>query len=82
MIGSEELEARFWPMFSQVIGKPISSGHYDKAQLPEWDSLRHVELVFALEETFGVSVPRERIAELYSDTDTILGFLREHGSKS
>lgn len=71
------VEARFWPMLSQVMSKPISPGSYEKSQLPEWDSLRHVELVFALEETFGVSVPRDRIADLYSDTDTVLAFLRE-----
>ena len=57
-------EAKFWPMFSQVMGKPVSPGHYDKADLPEWDSLRHVELIFALEDSFGVAVPRDKIADL------------------
>lgn len=78
----DALEARFWPLFSQVMSKPISPGRHDKADLREWDSLRHVELVFALEETFGVAVPRDRIAELYSDTDTVLAFLREQGAGS
>ena len=78
----DAVEARFWPMFSQVMGKPVSPGSYDKAELPEWDSLRHVELVFALEETFGAVVPRDRIADLYSDTGSILDFLRDHSAVS
>lgn len=82
MSDPDTLEAAFWPVLSQVLGKPVSPGRYDKAQLPEWDSLRHVELVFALEESFGVAVPRDRIAELYSDTDSILAFLREQGDKA
>jgi acyl carrier protein len=82
MTNPDELEAGFWRMFSQVMGKPISPGSYDKEQLSEWDSLRHIELVFALEESFGVSVSRDRIAELYSDTDFILAFLREQSAKS
>lgn len=82
MSGSDDLDAKFWPLFSQVIGHPLAPGHYDKAQLLEWDSLRHVELVFAIEETFGVAVPRDRIAELYTDTDTVLTFLREQSSGS
>lgn len=75
-------EAKFWPMFSQVMGKPVSPGHYDKADLPEWDSLRHVELIFALEDSFGVAVPRDKIADLYSDTDSVLAFLRAHSPAS
>ena len=82
MTKPDELEAGFWRLFSQVMGKPISPGSYDKEQLSEWDSLRHIELVFAIEETFSVPVPRDQIAELYSDTDSILAFLREQSSGS
>ena len=43
--------------------------------LEEWDSLRHVELVFELEENFDVSVSPDDIAALYSDSDTIIAYL-------
>lgn len=78
MTEPNRLEADFWRLFSRVIGRPLEPGRYDTAQLPEWDSLRHVELVFELEERMGVSIPQDRIAALYSDTDTVLSFLREH----
>ena len=45
--------------------------------MPSWDSLRHVELVFELEEAFGIDIAQADIAGLYSDTDTVLAYLRE-----
>lgn len=77
MIGADQDETAFWPLFSSVIGRPIAPGRYTTDDLPEWDSLRHIELVFALEETYGVTVPRDQIAGLYSDTDAVLSFLRQ-----
>ncbi len=71
-------ETKFWRLFARVLNRPLEPGHYRRDQLPEWDSLRHVELVFELEEAFGISVPQDRIAALYADTDAVLAFLREH----
>lgn len=73
---STKLEADFWRVFSRALGTPLAPGHYDRSELPRWDSLRHVELVFELEEAFGVQVPPEAIADLFSNTDAILDFLR------
>ena len=73
-------DGKFWRVLSRALGRPIAPGHYSVADLPEWDSLRHVELVFELEETFAVSVPPQAIADLFSDTDTILAFLRANAS--
>jgi Phosphopantetheine attachment site len=75
-----DLERDFWRLFSRVLGRPLEPGRYDTAQLPEWDSLRHVELMFELEEHFGISVPQGRIAALYSSTDAVLDFLRANGT--
>ena len=74
--GLDALAARFWPVFSRAIGHAVAPGRYTVAQVDGWDSLRHVELVFELEEAFGVSIPPAAIATLYSDTDTVLAFLR------
>ena len=71
------LEADFWRVFARVLGQPVAPGRWEPSQLTRWDSLRHVELVFELEETFRIEVPQEHIAALYSDTDTVLAFLRE-----
>lgn len=72
------IDTKFWRVFSRVMGRPVLPGRYRVSDLSEWDSLRHVELVFELEESFGVAVPAQSIAQLYSDTDTVLGFLRAH----
>ena len=74
------IEPTFWRLFSRVLGRPIAAGRYAVADLPEWDSLRHVELVFELEETFAVSIPPQAIADLFSDTGTVLAFLRANAS--
>ncbi len=34
--------------------------------LPQWDSLRHMNLVLALEDEFGVSIPDEEAADITS----------------
>ena len=74
------LQAKFWRHFSRALGRPITPGCYAVADLPEWDSLRHVELVFELEESFGVSIPPDTIAALFSDTDTVLAYLHANTS--
>ena len=70
------LEEDFWRLFGRVLGRPIAPGQYQTTQLAEWDSLRHVELIFELEESFRIEIPQDVIAELFSDTDTILEFVR------
>ncbi len=72
----ENLEADFWRIFGRALGRPIQPGHYRQSELAEWDSLRHVELIFEMEERFRIQIPSEVIAELFSDTDTVLAFLR------
>ena len=66
---------RFWRVLSRALGRPVPPGRYTVADLPEWDSLRHIELVFELEESFGVTIPPAAIADLFSDTDSVLAFL-------
>lgn len=76
MSSTADLDARFWRLFSRVLGRPVPPGDYTPADLPEWDSLRHVELVFELEESFGVDVPQDEIAGLFESTARVLAFLR------
>ena len=76
MIEEQTLSADFWRLFGRVLGRAVQPGSYQPADLPEWDSLRHVELVFELEETFHVEVPPDMIAALFTGTDAVLDFLR------
>lgn len=57
------------------MGRTIDAGSYKVDAVKEWDSLRHVELIFALEDAFGLDCSPDDIADLYSSTDEILTFL-------
>lgn len=70
------IDADFWRVFSRAMGRAVAPGSYTPAQLPEWDSLRHVEMIFELEDSFKIQIPPDAIADLFSDTDTVLAFLR------
>ncbi len=71
------IDEQFWGVFSRAMGCEITPGRYEVADVAQWDSLRHVELVFTLEEQFGIRVPPDAIAALFSDTDTVRGFVRQ-----
>lgn len=34
--------------------------------VPQWDSVRHMNLVIALEESFGITIPDEEVATMTS----------------
>jgi acyl carrier protein len=80
-MSSSDIDARFWRLLSRVLGTPVAPGRYTPADLPQWDSLRHVELVFELEEAFGVDVPQDAIAGLFESTDHVLAFLRSRAGQ-
>ena len=46
--------------------------------LPEWDSMGHMEVMMQLEERFGVEVSADTIAALTS-VPAICGYLKENG---
>lgn len=46
--------------------------------LPQWDSLNHMRLVAAVEETYGIELSTDEITELLSVSD-ILDLLRVRG---
>lgn len=54
----------------------IPSPTVRRADLPQWDSLRHIELMFALEDAFGVQFSAEELATL-DNVATIVAILTE-----
>lgn len=81
MPAQETNHADFWPLFARVLGRPVPPGEYTPADLPEWDSLRHVELIFELEAHYGIDVPQDRIAALFDGTNAILAHLSESAAR-
>jgi acyl carrier protein len=55
-------------VMATVLGVPIDAIGPDASQdtLKSWDSLKHMNLVLALEQTFGVEIPDEDAAEITS----------------
>ena len=39
--------------------------------IPNWDSLRHLQLVMALEQKYGLQIDTQRIAEIKSVADIV-----------
>lgn len=45
-----------------------------RASVESWDSLRHIDVIFALEDEFGMTIPEDQFASLDS-LDAICAFL-------
>ena len=61
----------------QVPGEMVTSD-LSFGDLPQWDSLGHMEVMLRLEEEFGVAIDAETIAQLISVPE-ICHFLEEKG---
>lgn len=59
---------RVFKVVSQVMGVPLEqiTDESSPDTIKEWDSLRHMNLILALEEEFGVNFSDEQILELLS----------------
>jgi len=61
-------EAVLKQVMATVLGVPLAAITPESSQdtLKSWDSLKHMNLVLALEQTFGVEIPDEDAAEITS----------------
>lgn len=76
--GAGDLEAEINELIRQVLKLPSTDrGALLRSKLPQWDSLKHMELVFALEDRYGVQFDEAEFPTLVS-TDAIAGALRRH----
>lgn len=71
------LDSKFWRVFERTLGVQLERTRVSVKDLEEWDSLRHVELIFELEEAFDLNILPDDIVKLYSDTDVILSYIRK-----
>jgi acyl carrier protein len=61
-------EAALKQVMATVLGVPLAAITAESSQdtLKSWDSLKHMNLVLALEQTFSVEIPDEDAAEITS----------------
>ena len=76
-----DTEREFWSLFNRILGIRLSPGNYMVDEIDEWDSLRHIELIFEFEEHFNVSIKPEAIVELYSETSKFLRYLETNSGE-
>lgn len=50
----------------RVLELATFDGELTRSEVPEWDSLKHMELVFALEDKYGVRFDESEFAKLTS----------------
>jgi acyl carrier protein len=69
-------------LIARTLGVDLSAVHDELAfgDLPEWDSLNHVELMLALEQELGVEIGPEEMVEL-GTVPAITQFAEAHGSE-
>ena len=48
----------------------------------DWDSLKHLDIILALEQEFDISVPIEKIEEFYRSIESIIEFIRKNNDSS
>jgi acyl carrier protein len=68
------LEDRLREVFENVFQRPVTlDDTVSAADVPEWDSVAHINLMFAIEQEFGVQFPGNRFAEFQN-----IGELKEY----
>lgn len=74
------LSIRVQKLISNALQVPDNQIHanLEFGDLPQWDSMGHMEVMLSLEERFGIEIDAEIIASLTS-VPTISNYLKENG---
>ena len=66
MSGHSEMEAQVQELLLRILNLPAPSagGALVRADVPQWDSLKHMEVVFALEDRYGVQFDESEFQRL------------------
>ena len=67
-----EIETQLIEVLSTVLGHPVTASA-SRATESDWDSLKHIQIIFAVEEKFSVQFKEEEIPALDS-----LAKIQEH----
>ena len=66
------IESKCRELLAQVIGEaPPASGDVLRDSTPGWDSVKHVEYIFLLEDEFDVTISEEDMTEIDSLFDAV-----------
>jgi acyl carrier protein len=80
-LSSPSVETEVRQLLARMLGSGTNSGgDMRRADLAQWDSLKHVEIVFALEDQFGVRFDESEFATLDSVPAIAAAVLKRHGA--
>ncbi len=71
------VEERARPLLVKVLELDSSGGDIRREDTPAWDSLKHIDLIFLLEDEFGVVLSEEEMHKLDS-LSAIVSLLESH----
>ena len=74
------METRLQAVISDILGEGQAAEELNRDTATQWDSLRHLNLILALEEEFGVEIAPEDFPKLHSNYNVILDYLKQHMS--
>ncbi|MGO9577750.1 MAG: acyl carrier protein [Terriglobales bacterium] len=76
-----EIQAALAELLSITVGRQIGFKEAVTRDLEtSWDSLKHVELIFMLEERFGVQFSEQEMAELRSSDRIVQAIEEKHAA--
>jgi len=76
----ELIEDQVRGCLSGVVGRRVLPGEtVVRGEEPAWDSLAHVELLFALEDEFGIRFDRDELGSMGSLRDLVDSVARHRG---
>lgn len=69
------MKDRVFTVISQVLRVPLDQVHEDSSPetIESWDSLKHMNLILALEEEFGIHFSDEKIMEMLNARTIVAG---------
>jgi acyl carrier protein len=67
---TERIDAEIAEILSLTLGRPVAAGEdLKRADEAKWDSLKHLEIIFAVEGAYGVAFSPDEIAAVASVFD-------------
>jgi len=77
-VTADELDTRVREAMSKVLKRPVNGSEFiDRDTEPKWDSLKHVELLFSLEDVFSIKFDEKELAEL-NNIDALVESIEKH----
>jgi len=64
-VNTKNVESVVLEIFSTVLKRKVDTGD-SRSTLSEWDSLKHIEIVFSIEDELNIQLNEEEISQLDS----------------